>query len=247
MLRMLTTIFALMLATGIAIAGTPFGGDDTGFVPPDKAAYKCASKVQAALAKLQLSITMCHQRMANEGLRGDAGDDEPCENAAKAKFDATVSKLLSSTTCPPCLVSATAGLSDTVEAQLDGATGDYYCLGIKLFGGDHTGWEPINGLQFECQSGIARAVAKLAQCVNKCHQHMALYLLNGRPFDEEACEATCLGKYNRIRDIQYPHCPGCLQMPQLDQLAADAMDAQDQGLGTYYCASPSGAFVDPTR
>jgi hypothetical protein len=244
---MLTVTLGLTLSAGIAIAGTPFGGDDTGFVPPDKTAHKCASKVTTALTKLQLSITSCHQRMANSGVRGTAIDDEPCEMAAKAKFDDAVNRLLAATTCPPCLVAATSGLSDAVESELDASNGDFYCAGITPFGGDDTGFEPLNALYYKGQSTAAKNVAKFAKCVTQCHRRMALYALKGRAFDEEACEATCLAKYNRIRDNILPVSPNCLQQAMQDQLAADTEAALDQGLGTYFCASPGGAFLDPAH
>ena len=247
-MRALTTVgLALSLAAPIAIAGTPFGGDDTGFVPPDQAAYKCGRKVLAGLAKLRGAITSCHKKMAESRLRGSSATDDGCETAAKAKFDATLQRLFSTTSCPACLVSATAGLSDAVEADLDASNGEFYCAGIDPFGGDDTGFVPINILYFKCSSRAAQSIAKYGRCITVCHQRMAAYALGGRSFDEEACEATCLQKYNTARDQFVPLCGPCLQMAELDQLAADTETALDQSLGTYFCASPNGAFIDPAR
>lgn len=241
--RILTTISTLALV-GSALAGTPFGGDDTGFVPPDKSAYRCGATVTKALAKLQLAITSCHRKTANAGLRGTPTDDQPCENAAKAKFDATIDKLLATTPCAPCFTAATAGLSDAVETELDAGNGAIYCAGFQPFGGDNTGYQPLNSLYYKCQATAARNVGKLVKCVTGCHNRMAIYALNGRPFDEDACEAACLAKYNQVRDSILPFCPPCLQLAEQDQLAADTEADLDQDLGNYYCASPSGAFVD---
>ena len=241
--RFLAMISTLALV-GSAAAGTPFGGDDTGFVPPDKTAFTCGSHVTKALAKLQIAMTSCHRKTANAGLRGTPIDDEPCEDTAKAKLDATIAKLLATTTCPPCLVAATAGLADAVEAELDAGNGAFYCAGFQPFGGDNTGYEPISSLYYKCSSTAARNVGKLVKCLTGCHNRMAIYALNGRPFDEGACADLCLVKYNQVRDSILPLCPGCLQLAEHDQLAADTGTALDQDLGNYYCASSSGAFID---
>jgi hypothetical protein len=243
--KVLAMSFALGLAR-IAVAGTPFGGDESGFVPPDEIAYKCGRHVTTALAKLERSITSCNRKTANAGLRGTPTDDEPCEGAAKAKFDATITKLLATTACFPCLAAATAGLADAVEAELDAGNGAFYCAGFQPFGGDNTGYQPISSLYYKCSSTAARNVSKFGSCITACHNRMALYALNGRPFDVDACENACLAKYNQIRDSILPLCPPCLQLAEHDQLAADAETTLDQELGNYHCASPSGAFIDPT-
>jgi hypothetical protein len=231
--RLLTLVLTLALA-GIAAAGTPFGGDDTGFVPADKSAYRCASRVTKALAKLRLSITSCHIRMANEGLRGTATDDELCENLAKEKFDASIAKVASGS-CPACLVTATAGLSDAVEAEQDAGNGDFYCAGTHAFPGDNTGFEPINELYYDGSSMTARGIAKLGSCITKCHNRLALYSLNGRSFDEEACEDLCRSKFDLLVPTITAHAPFCLQLAEVTQLADDTETSLDQELGDYYC------------
>jgi hypothetical protein len=76
---------------------------------------------------------------------------------------------------------------------------------------------------------------------------MALYGLSGRAFDEEACETACRAKYDRVRDNFLPVSPNCLQIAAQNQLADDKQADLDQDLGTYFCASPGGAFLDPAH
>ena len=231
--RQLTLILTFAL-TGIAAAGTPFGGDDTGFVPANENAYRCSSRVTTALAKLRSSITKCHNRMANEGLRGTATDDERCEDAAKAKFDRTM-KVVTAPTCPACLVAAIAGLSSAVEAEQDAGNSDFYCSGVTAFPGDNTGFEPINGLYFDGSSRTATGIAKLGSCITKCHNRLALYSLTGRSFDEEACEDACRARFDVLVPTITAHAPSCLQLAEVTQLADDTETSLDQELGDYYC------------
>jgi hypothetical protein len=246
------TVLALALATAlaapVAYAGTPFGGDDTGFVPPDKVAYGCESKVAGANAKLRRAITKCHVDLASQRLKGSNFNDDGCETAAKAKFDAYLNKVFGPNSCPACLVANTTGMSDAVESELDASNGDFYCDGSEPFGDDDTGFVPPDPVVFKCEATVAKNIAKLNQCIDKCHKKMAAYALKGAPFDEEACESdplkSCLSKYNKVRDKVLPFCPPCLDQTTQDQLAADTEDAADANLGTFYCASPSGAFID---
>ena len=108
----------------------PFGGDDTGFVPPAKSATaKCESKVSKAAAKLVACIFKCHDGQASGKLE-DATHEEECETtddskSCRAKFVAAVGKL---TSCPTCINGTTmAGLEATAEAALDSSNGMVYC------------------------------------------------------------------------------------------------------------------------
>src|SRR5581483_2985667 len=58
---------ALFVASAAA-AGTPFGGDDAGFVPPSQPALVCSSKVTTGIAKLRDGITRCHIQLAKARL-----------------------------------------------------------------------------------------------------------------------------------------------------------------------------------
>src|SRR5581483_4026299 len=152
---------ALFVASAAA-AGTPFGGDDAGFVPPSQPALVCSSKVTTGIAKLRDGITRCHIQLAKARLirRDTTADDEGCEEKAKGKFARAVAKAFHPGGCPPCVVAATAGLGDAIETELDASNVRIYCNGLHPFGGDDTGSTPLNGLYFDGQRRAARNVAK---------------------------------------------------------------------------------------
>jgi hypothetical protein len=126
---------AVAVAAGYALAGTPFGGDDTGYIPPGspksdfaKCEKKFSTKVRAAID----CIVKCHQDRANLKTTDDAGEDN-CETgdpkkSCKVKYQKAVSKLIG-TGCPPCLNSAPAAnaLFDTAETVLDSTNGMVFC------------------------------------------------------------------------------------------------------------------------
>jgi len=98
-------------------------GDDAGKIPSTADILKCENTVGKNLGKLTAGVLKCHAGMAKSGLKGGSTDDETCENAAVAKFDAGTAKL---TTCPSCLNAATQhALADSptigVTAQADGS------------------------------------------------------------------------------------------------------------------------------
>jgi hypothetical protein len=110
---------------------TPIGGDEPGFVPPDKATAKCAAGAAKNAAKLVAAIGSCHAKRAVDSLNGKASQEESCEAAAKAKYDAADTKLGG---CPPCLDGAHRGsLRDQVEVSADQANGGVYCAGTVPF------------------------------------------------------------------------------------------------------------------
>ena len=55
MMRKLAIVagLATLLGIGVAVAGTPFGGDDGGFIPPDKATLVCESAVGKAAPEVK--------------------------------------------------------------------------------------------------------------------------------------------------------------------------------------------------
>jgi len=229
---------AVGIGVGTARAGTPFGGDDTGFVPPDKGTLKCESSVTKNAAKLTLAVSICHDKAADAGVKGKTFDEEACETAARGKYDAANAKLI----CPSCIDSSATG--DSVEAQLDtAANAAIYCDNTSgtPFGGDDSGFVPANKDAEKCQNLTTKQLALLVGTVSKCHNKMAAQALKGMSFDEEACETAAVNKFTAFTG-KLTNCPSCLStlLPGLGQLVADGVDA---GLGTEYCASPSGAFL----
>jgi hypothetical protein len=78
---------------------------------------------------------------------------------------------------------------------------------------------------------------------------MAKYGFKQLSFDEEACESTdplrsCRHKYDVIRDRIASICPPCIDATAQNTLADAAEADADASLGSFYCASPSGAFVE---
>jgi hypothetical protein len=134
MLRAAFVIGALTvgLCVGSASAqGVPFGGDDTGFVPPPKSATaKCEAGAAKATNKLISCIFKCHANRANGKLTDDTAEDQCEKTLATGKscaqvFAASIAKLKG---CPSCINATTmANLAATVETLLDGNNSSIYC------------------------------------------------------------------------------------------------------------------------
>jgi hypothetical protein len=125
-------VFAIALAVSqIAHAATPFGGDDTGFIPSGgvkSGAGKCELGVSKALSKYIACVVKCHESRASGKLATPA-DEETCEdlgtsgkNGCLAKYNNTVSKLKD---CPSC--SNPAGNASLAESLLDANNGTVWC------------------------------------------------------------------------------------------------------------------------
>src|SRR5262245_12802171 len=104
MIRLALAVVTFVIARP-ALAGTPFGGDDTGFIPPDRGVLVCASKTQLLAGKLFVAYAKCHIAQAGAGLAGNqsGNSEEGCTHAARANFDHAVGSVLS-TGCPLCVV-----------------------------------------------------------------------------------------------------------------------------------------------
>jgi len=239
---------AILLLGGPVLASTPFGGDDTGFIPPDQGVFVCASKTQLLAAKLVVADTKCHIRLAAAGLDGNS--EEGCTKAARAKFDHATGSVLG-TGCPLCVVQNVnfTPIAKTIEEQLDAANGDVFCAGTTLLGDDDTGFVPPTTAAYRCEASVAKGLAALRYCLAKCHAKYAKSVMRGTPIDEEACESTdpllsCRAKFDRVRDRVAGICPSCLDANAQNGLADGIEMDFDQTNDTFYCESPSGAFVE---
>jgi hypothetical protein len=125
---------AVVVAAGYALAGTPFGGEDTGYVPPGspKSDFaKCAVKVSTNVRKAVDCIIKCHQDRGNLKTTDDAGEDN-CEGgdpkkSCFAKYLKTRDSILKKP-CPTCLDSGSQdALFNTAETLLDSTNGMVYC------------------------------------------------------------------------------------------------------------------------
>jgi hypothetical protein len=113
-------------------SGTPFGGDDTGDVPPPKSASaKCEAGAAEAEGKLIACIDKCHASRASGKLADDTAEDS-CEKtlagkSCAAKFTASIAKLSG---CPACINGTTmANLAGMTESVLDQNNSTIYCGG----------------------------------------------------------------------------------------------------------------------
>jgi hypothetical protein len=111
-------------------SGTPFGGDDTGDVPPPKSASaKCEAGAAKAEAKLEACIGKCHASRFAGKLADDTAEDS-CEKtlagkSCAAKFTASIAKLSG---CPPCINGTTmANLAGLTESLIDSNNSTIYC------------------------------------------------------------------------------------------------------------------------
>jgi len=120
------------LAIGAAFASTPFGGDDTGFVPPDSPKgpiTKCELAAASNISKLIGCVIKCHEARAS-GKLADATAEETCEQtdalkSCLAKYNKVMAKILAKGGCPPCLdQEANANLAISL---LDGNNSAGYC------------------------------------------------------------------------------------------------------------------------
>ena len=243
-------VLTLALA-GSARAGTPFGGDDTGFVPPTKSAFLCAAKAQMSAAKMVVGISACHAKLALAALAGSSTSDEQCEQDAVGKFLGQTSNAIAKYNCPSCLI-ANINLTpyaNQVETALDAANGDVYCAGTTPLGDDDAGFAPPDLPTFKCEAVVGKNLGKLRRCLVTCHTKYAKAAMAGGSFDEEACEQSdpirsCRARFNRTRDKTAPICPPCLDAAAQDALAGQVEGDVDGTNDTFYCASPGGAFLD---
>ena len=104
---------------------TPWGGDDTGVLPPDKATEQCEDGVGKAAAKAVACIIKCHKGRQSGKYADDSAEDN-CETGSSpssclSKYNTATGKL----TCDPCLDKA--GLFAFIETSVDGVNGSVYC------------------------------------------------------------------------------------------------------------------------
>jgi hypothetical protein len=134
MFRTVSVVAALSVGLWVASAraqGTPWGGDDTGFIPPAKSATaKCEAGAAKAANKLVSCIFKCHASRASGKLADDTAEDS-CEKSlttgksCTALFAGAIAKLKG---CPACINGTTmANLAGMAEAVLDASNNQVYC------------------------------------------------------------------------------------------------------------------------
>jgi hypothetical protein len=260
MLRLvLSIVAATVLLTPLAsgAACTPLGdGDDTGCVPPDKVTAKCENGVASAVAALIGKLTKCNIRDSDAKAKAtnfgaacvsdDPSFDGPgCQVTARSSYDAKVAKL---TACPPCL---NAGAVRDATTQLVNSHNDLAFCSPASSCAEDTG-QPVQNVNGsvppfqdgkQCEDREAKALSKLMLALVKCHVSTAKAQLAAKSFDEEGCETKAEGKYDAATVKNGP-CAACLSgggYAAARDLTHSLIDAQS---GSFYCASPSGAFLN---
>ncbi len=204
----------------------PFGDEDGGFVPPDKAAAKCENAVAKLLAKLLAKTAGCVRKGAKAAIKGKAFDEDACDAAAKAKFYAAGAKLK----CPTCIESAV-DLHQIATAAVAAAAPAIYCAGSTTFG-NQGAFVPPDKVTAKCADGVANSFSKLAGAIFGCHVKAAKKAFARKPFDEEACEQKGQNKYDAAH-AKRTGCPPCLDAAVLASTMRSNLDDQNADV---YCA-----------
>ncbi len=121
----------------IYCAGTSgFGGDDTGFVPPDANTAKCEDTASRNISRLATCVMKCQTKQAKFALAGRFFDEEACETgtgtplSCRAAYDKATTSLVAQGICPACLNATVQGdLADLMTAFLETNNRLIYCAG----------------------------------------------------------------------------------------------------------------------
>ena len=112
----------------------PFGGDDTGFVPPEAGVASCEGSVARALKRYASCLVKCDRKQANALAGGTSFDADGCKftkpTSCRNTFDAASANVLLGGACPACLdASAHSAAADAVTGFVAGLRGSLYCEG----------------------------------------------------------------------------------------------------------------------
>jgi hypothetical protein len=223
----LGALVAAVVAAGVGHAATPFGGEDTGFVPPDSPKgpiTKCENAVGKTVGKLVGALVKCHNGRIAGKLVDEAAEDT-CESTAIAKFNTT-----KTTGCPPCI--DLAGLATFVEQTVDGSNSLVACEPGTPWGGEDTGSIPPDapkGPIAKCEMGVGKAVGKYVAGELACHAARATGKLPDQPA-EEACEATSTTKFNATKTVG---CTPCVNLAVIGGAIHGLIDSNNDKI---YCA-----------
>jgi hypothetical protein len=237
----MVAIVATALGGTLAMAATlpPWGGDDSGWLPPPKSPLeKCESTVAKKAAKLVQSITKCHQLRVQGKI--DAAGEEACEDVARGKFGTT-----KTSGCAAC--TNLGGISSALEAFVDSATGAFFCQpGGTQIGSDDPGRIPTDapkGPVTRCGLLLNKQAGVLAKKILVCHTKRA----GGKLADETAedsCEQKYTAKFQLVANKILATCDPCVDPAAI---AAQIESGVDGHNGKIYCASPSSAFFSKQR
>jgi len=249
----------LLLAAGVsflmtvapASGGTPFGGDDPGFVPPNPPVKRCEEGVLKSATRLARCLFKCHKKAADFALKAKPFDEEACEQGkCLDQFGRNRDNRLAAGGCPACLDAAGQdAIGSQVEAFAEALNGDIYCTAGTPFGGDDPGNVPPDKDTARCQGKVANNLGQFMKCVGLAHQKAARQAFRGGVFDDESNEqGKCRAKYDAAAQhlVSQGGCPACLDTASQVDIGTQGEDLAEGSLGAIYCASPSGAFVGET-
>ncbi len=235
----LSAAVAVALSAGLALASTPFGGDDTGFVAPDKAALHCEDGLAKKVGNLVTGLIKCNVKDSDDQAKhAGAGtfDGAACQGQVTNKWDTTTMALV----CPGCI--SKNGIRDLTVSLVNLNGGVVFCDNSSGTPEDapSTGFVPNNKVLQKCEDGAAKNAGKLTTAIGKCHVKASDNGFKVKPFDEEGCEGLAKGKYDAAA-AKLTGCPGCLSHNALRDLVELLLDSNNSDA---YCASPSGAFLN---
>ncbi len=167
---------------------TPFGDDDTGFMPPAKSKLlTCENGIAKGVGKLIRALYKCEIGRVTGKMTDQTGKDA-CDGAAIMKFT-TKAK---TTGCGAC--TDLANIANGAATIVHSNSSIIYCAAGTPFGGDETGNIPADtpkGPVSKCENSVANKTGKLVAAVVKCHIARAI----GKITDdagEETCETTAI-------------------------------------------------------
>src|SRR5216117_3693514 len=197
----------LLLPIVTAVAGAPFGGDDSGFVPPNRRAARCEETVASNLARFSRCIVGCDVRAARAPFKGRQFDPQACKQtgprSCRESYENVSARITRGGRCPACLAPpAHAALADRAAMRLEGDAGVIYCRAVP------------DASALKCENAGVKSTS----------------------FDEEGCEHSCRLAYDRAGTRLGAGCPQCLAGPQQADLASRAETALDEENGHVFCA-----------
>ena len=219
----------LLLPIVTAVAGAPFGGDDSGFVPPNRRAARCEETVASNLARFSRCIVGCDVRAARAPFKGRQFDPQACKQtgprSCRESYENVSARITRGGRCPACLAPpAHAALADRAAMRLEGDAGVIYCRAVP------------DASALKCENAVARSLARIVVCIARCHVETANAGVKSTSFDEEGCEHSCRLAYDRAGTRLGAGCPQCLAGPQQADLASRAETALDEENGHVFCA-----------
>jgi len=231
----LATIVAVwMTAYGAEVhAATPLGGDDTGFLPPDKDTLKYESTVGRNLAKFQNCVLKCHAKRAQGKLTSDTSEGG-CEEGCQSKYDLAHNKLVVPAPAAACLGPTNRTTVRSIwESILDGNSGTIYCDGTTPVGGDDSGFIAPDAKTFKCESKFSKNAGTLLSCTSQCHAKRAAQKL-ADDTAEDGCEGTCMTKYTTANS-KLVDCPPCVNGTTTTSFGTLLTTQSDSNNGLVYC------------